>query len=335
MHVESAEHVPFCINAFDAEISARTTPAEWQRILYFRDAPNFKYALLKYHELMLDYYSGNVMLNKVVTEAWRFEMLVYTLHLYDLRDPANPRSGLTVSNLEKMCAIQKCASPGRVRTIIGIMWLGGFLKRQKSKIDSRIVHFEPSKNFIDIVEGWNNRIFQTIDAVFNDDALAASHLSHPRFGWEMRKRGAEGLIAGWKMLKPFPEVFHFVSADGGWMLLLHCAQEALRLGGGKHIAPVSVDLAKFGPRFGVSRSHLRRLLEAGHKAGLLSAPPRNGSHIALAPKLLASYLTCMASELDYFRGHALAGKAALGLTNAQLSPQASGSPTSPDQHQGR
>ena len=311
-----AEFVPFDIADFDAEISARATPEEWRRILNFRDAPGFKYALPKYHELMLGYYSGNMMLNKVVTEAWRFEMLVYTLHLYDMRDPENPRSGLTLSNLEKMCAAQKCASPGRVRTIVGIMWLGGFLKRNKSKRDSRVVHFEPSKNFIDIVEGWNNRIFQTIDAVFPEDRLAASHLSHPRFGWEMRNGGARGLLAGWKMLDPFPEVFHFVSADGGWMLLLHCAHEALRLGGGTHIAPVSVDLATFGPRFGVSRSHLRRLLEAAHKAGLLSEPPRNGSHIVLAPKLLASYLTCMASELDYFRGHALAGKATLDLAAA-------------------
>jgi hypothetical protein len=315
MAAQHSDQMPFQIDAFDAEFSTRTTPDDWERILAFRSAPGFPACLPAYNTLMSAYFSGNVMLNKVVTEAWRFEMLVYTLYLYDQRDPSNPRSGLTLSNLEKMCAIQNCASPGRVRTIIGIMWLGRFLKRHKSKLDSRIVHFEPSKNFIDIVEGWNQRIFQTIDAAFPEGNLAASHLSHPRFGWEMRKRGAEGVLAGWKMLDPFPEVFHFVSRDGGWMLLLHCAYEALRLGNSTHIVPVSVELAGFGARFGVSRSHLRRLLESAYDNGLLSAPPKNGSHIALSPKLLASYLTCMASELDFFRGHALAGKAALGITS--------------------
>ncbi|MGL4406516.1 MAG: hypothetical protein ACRCT6_12190, partial [Notoacmeibacter sp.] len=291
----------------------RTTPDDWQRILAFRNCSNFKAALPRYHELMTHFYSGNLMLNKVVTEAWRFEMLVYALHLYDSRDPANPRSGLTLTNLEKICVAQKCASPGRVRAIIGIMWLGGFIKRYRSKLDSRIVHFEPSQDFIAIVEGWNNRIFQIIDAVYPEGKLAECHALHQRFGWEMRKGGAQGLLDGWKLLDPFPEVFHFVSRDGGWMLLLHCAFEALRLGNGTHIAPVSVDLAEFGVRFGVSRSHLRRLLEAAYKSGLLSAPPQNGSHIVLAPELLASYLTCMASELDFFQGHSLAAKVNLGL----------------------
>jgi hypothetical protein len=308
--------VPFILDAFDDELSRRMPPNEWQRILKFRNSPDFHKALPAYNEKMAAYFSGNMMLNKVVTEAWRFEMLVYTLYLYDSREPGNPRSGLTLSNLEKMCAIQKCASPGRVRTIIGIMWLGGFLTRHKSKLDSRIVHFEPSKQFIEIVEGWNNRIFQIIDAVFPQDQLAASHLSHPRFGWEMRKRGAETVLAGWKMLDPFPEVFHFVSRDGGWMLLLHCAYESLKLGNGTHIAPVSVDLAKFGPRFGVSRSHLRRLLESAYDQGFLSAPPRNGTYIVLAPKTMASYLSCMAYELQFFQQHALAGKDALGLKAA-------------------
>jgi hypothetical protein len=43
------------------------------------------------------------------------------------------------------------------------------------------------------------------------------------------------------------------------MLLLYCVAEALRLGDYKTIAAVTVDLATFGKRFSVSRSHLRRL----------------------------------------------------------------------------
>ena len=306
--------VPFQIDAFDAEISARMASNEWSRILGFRNAPYFSAALPKYHQLIGTYFSGSVMLNKVVTEAWRFEMLVYALYLYEQRHPAQPRSGLTLSNLEKLCAQQKCASPGRVRAIVGIMWLGGFLNRQKSRTDSRIVQFEPTKKFIGIVEGWNDRIFKTIDTVFPDGNLAQFGLEHPQFGTEMRIRGALGLLKGWKLLDPFPEVNHFLARDGGWMLLLHCAYESLRLGHGTRIVPVGVDLAAFGARYGVSRSHLRRVLESAYEKQLLTEAPRNGSHIALAPKTLASYLSCMASELDYFRGHGLAAKAALGFT---------------------
>ncbi len=124
----------------------------------------------------------------------------------------------------------------------------------------------------------------------------------------MRRRGAEAVMEGWKLLDPFPEVFHFVSCDGGWMLLLHVADKALMQGGDTHITPVSLDLKAFGAKFGVSRTHLRRLLESAYAAGYLREPPRNGSNIVLSKELLASYLSCMAAELSFYRNHALAGR---------------------------
>lgn len=294
---------------YDADLSRRTTPEDWRRILVLRDHPDFLQALTRYSELIPPYFSDNVVLNKVVTEAWRFEMLVYALYLADTRDPDNPRSGLTVSNLQKICRQQRCASPGRVFAIIGIMRLGGYLRRIKSTRDSRVVQLEPTEAFMAIVEGWNQRILQIIDAVIPEGRLAGQHVANPRFGREMRSRGALGLLGGFKLLAPFPEVDHFVSRDGGWMLLLTCVAKAMESGGGERLAPVSLDLSTFGARFGVSRSHLRRLLESAHAEGLLDAPPSNGSHIVLSPKLVASFLACMASELEFYRAHALAAGA--------------------------
>lgn len=297
---------PFNLCDYDLVFSSNTTPAEWQRILAFRNQPKFGAALETYHVLMSQYFSDNMMLNKVVTEAWRFEMLVYTLYLYDQRDTANPSSGLTLSNLQRICAKQKCASPGRVLAILGIMRIGGFLHQQKSELDSRVNHLEPTQKFIAIVEGWNNRIFQIIDAVVPQSQLAKAHEVQPRFGWNMRKRGAETMLGGWKLLDPFPEVYHFVASDGGWMLLLHCVAEALRSSAGKLIATVSVDLKPFGKHFGVSRSHLRRLLESAYAERLLDAPPCNGREIKLSARTVAAFLNCMASELSFYRDHAIA-----------------------------
>lgn len=295
----------FRIDDFDSELASRMQPREWQRTLTLRNHPDFLRGLAQYDTLMPAYFSDNVILNKVVTEAWRFEMLVYTLHLHDTRDAANPRSGLTVSHLQRVCAAQQCASPGRVLAIVGIMQLGGYLRRRRSEMDSRVVLLEPTDKLITIVEGWNHRIFQIIDAIMPDGQLAQSHLDHERFGWEMRRGGARSLLAGWHLLAPFPEVVHFVSKDGGWMLLLSCVAATMRQGGGREIVPVSLELQAFGKRFGVSRSHLRRLLEAAHAAGLLDAPPRNGTYILLAAKLVAAFLACMACELGNYRAWAL------------------------------
>ena len=296
----------FSLDCNDGEFRTRTTPDEWRRILVLRNHRHFLRGLFAYEELMPAYFANNVILNKVVTEAWRFEMLVYTLHLYDSRDPADPASGLTVANLTRVCARQNCASRGRVAAILGIMQLAGYLHRRRSRTDARIVHLEPSKEFVQVVEGWNQRLLQIIDAIDKTGGLACDHLAYPRFGWDMRERGAQVLLGGWKLLDPFPEVDHFVTRDGGWMLLLSCVAKALRSSNGAEIEPVAFDLGTFGARFGVSRSHLRRLLESAHAIGLLDAPPHNGQHIVLSERLVASFLACQASELGNYRQWALA-----------------------------
>ena len=296
----------FSLDCHDAVLRRRTSPEDWRRIIVLRDHPGMLRGLFRYAEVMPEYFANNIVLNRVVSEAWRFEMLVYTLHLYDNWIPIDPATGLTVANLTRICTRQGCASRNRVFAILGIMQLAGYLHRRRSKIDARVVHLEPSANFVETVEGWNQRILQIIDAIDDTAELAESHSTIPRFGWDMRERGAQVLLAGWKLLDPFPEVEHFVSRDGGWMLLLTCVADALRTSNGEAIAPLSVDLTVFGARFGVSRSHLRRLLESAHAAGLLDAPPRNGQHIQLAPNLVASFLACMASELSNYRLWALA-----------------------------
>lgn len=303
----------FSLNCFDSELRGRNSPEEWGRILAMRDEPGFLSGLFRYAELMPAYFSDNVNLNKVVTEAWRFQMLVYALHLYDRRDPDDPTTGLTFANLTRICARQRIASRGRVLAILGIMQLAGYLRRRRSKLDSRFVHFEPSPEFVGTVEGWNQRLLLIIDAIDPIEKFAEAHIAHPRFGWDMREHAAQTLLAGWRILAPFPEVEHFVHSDGGWMLLLSCTADALRESGGAEIAPVAVDLGRFGARFGVSRSHLRRLLDQAHRKGLLDDTPRNGQHIALSPHLVASFLTCMASELDNYRRAGLAAKAGLGI----------------------
>ena len=155
---------------------------------------------------------------------------------------------------------------------------------------------------------------QSLDAIEPEMQLAKAHAAHPRFGWDMRERGAQFLLAGWQPVEPFPEAMHFVACDGGWMLLCHCVAEILRLGEYREIVPVTVDLAQFGRRFGVSRSHLRRVLESAHQKGLLVEPPRNGRHVLMSERLLASYLGAQAFELGTYRACAHAVQHALTAT---------------------
>ena len=300
---------------FDAEFSSRNTQKEWQRISGLRDHPRYLDGVALYDDIVPALFANNIVLNKAVTEYSRFQTIVFTLHLYDTRIPDQPNTGLTLSRLQKLCIAHDLASAGCVAAFVGLMMVAGYLARQPSEKDRRVVQLKPTPKFVAIVEGWNYRVLQSIDAIIPDDRLAQAHEAHPRFGWDMREISTQNLLSGWKPLGPFPEALHFVSRHGGWMLLCRCvaamlAQDRTR------ISPVSVDLAAFGRSFGVSRTHLRRSLEGAYDNGLLDAPPRNGSHILMSPKLFASCMAAQASELSNYRLCALAAKTSLGLVPA-------------------
>jgi hypothetical protein len=289
------------LDRFDAEFSSRTTPGEWERILSVRDHPRYLDGVALYNEIVPAVFAGNFVLSKAVTQISRFQTIVLTLHLHDTADAADPTTGLTLSRLQRLCKAHKLASPGSVTAFLGVLLVAGYLRRQRSDRDRRVIHLEPTEKFIAIVETWNRAIARSLDAIEPEMRLTEAHSAHARFGWDMRERGAQFLLAGWKPLEPFPEAMHFVAGDGGWMMLCHCVAEILRRGERREIVPVAVDLTAFGRRFGVSRSHLRRMLESAYQKGLLVEPPRNGRHVLMSERLLASCLSAQAFELGTYR----------------------------------
>jgi hypothetical protein len=303
---------------FDSEFSARTSPDDWQRILVLRDHPRMLDGVLAYDTLVGDFFAGNILLNRVVVEFARFQMIVYMLYLYDTADPNDPRTGLTVSRLQQVADKQDLLSRGGIATFVGLLRLAGYLHRLPSPLDKRVVHLAPAPKFLKLVEEWNRQIFRCIDTITPDAGLERCHGAHPRFGWEMRGRGAEALLAGWKPLDPFPATFPFFSCNGGFMLLLHAVAKTIREGKRREIVPVAIDLGQFGKRFGASRSQLRRLLESAFTRGDLLDAPKNGANIVLSPRLLASFVGWTASELGNYRLWGLAAKQDLGLHHAEL-----------------
>ncbi|WCM27258.1 hypothetical protein NDN01_25295 [Sphingomonas sp. QA11] len=291
------------IRAHDALFASRTTAEDWARIVAFRDRPAFLDGVRRHEGTMQPFFAHNLILNRVVTEVWRFQMLVITLYLHDTRDALDPRTGLTVTNLQKSCARLKLASPGRVYAFLNIMKLGGYLSAVRSPIDSRVVHLEPTARFMATVEQWNDQIFASIDSAAPEGALLALRARHPELGRYMRTSGAEGLLDGWDALGPFPEVLHFASTDGGWLMMENLVLRSMHTESRACIEPVSLNMRATAKQFGGSRSNLIRTLESGYHLGLLDAPPRGGSHILPSSRMTCAFLAFMASFLGYFQHH--------------------------------
>ncbi len=296
------------LDVFDHKLSGRVTSAEFERIVGFRDGNDIIKGLFAYNDIMPDFFAGNLILNKIVIEEWRFYILAFALYLHETRDPANKLSGLSLGNLQRLCLAQKVASRGRVAVAMGLMAMGGYIARANEGGDGRVKRYEPTEKFVGVIEAWTNKLLQIVDVIRPADRLAQHHRLDPLFGRRMRKRGTEVMLGGWRALEPFPEVSHFIHSDAGWMLLLPVIAESVRCGAGE-LAPVTINLAAHAKKFGVSRSHYRRLLETAWQAGLLAQSPQNGSAILPTHELAAAFITCMASELGHAHAWAMATRA--------------------------
>lgn len=299
--------IPVDIRQHDALFAGRTSSSEWARIAAFRDLPDFLAGVRRHEGSMAPLLTGNPFLNKVATETWRFQILVFALYLHATADPANPRTGLTAANLQRVCSDLKLASPGRVLAFINILKLARYLTSIRSAADNRVVHLIPTAKFMAVVEAWNTNIFAAIDAARPDASLIALAEQYPGLGREMRISGAEGLMAGWDPLGPFPEVQHFADCDGGWLFMEHVIANWIGADGTVTIVPVSVKMRAIAKGFGGSRSNLLRLLERGHELGLLDQPPCGGANIVFSSRMVCSYFGFIASFLDNFHRHSLIG----------------------------
>ncbi len=117
------------LDVFDHKLSRRVTASEFERIVSFRDGNDIIRGLFAYNDIMPDFFAGNLILNKIVIEEWRFYILAFALYLHETRDPANKLSGLSLGNLQKLCLAQKVASRGRVAVAMGLMAMGGYIAR--------------------------------------------------------------------------------------------------------------------------------------------------------------------------------------------------------------
>ena len=299
---------------YDDEFAARSRPGDWALLKRLRDKPRFLDGAIAYDTLVPPVFANNLALNRLVTQIERMQTIVFTLHLFDSFDPDNPATGLTLSRLRHLCATHGLASKGGVAAFMALMTVTGYLTHQRSELDRRVVHFAPTPKFMALVDKWTEAVLTSVDVIDPGARLVAALKAHPRFGWDMREGGAQRLLGGWKPLGAFPELTHFLAAQSGWMLLCHVTAALLREGMGEKIVPVSVDLFAFGKKFGVSRTHLRRVLEIGHQKGLLDAPPRNGGYVLMSPRLLAACLTAQAGELATYWRSGQEARVRLGLS---------------------
>jgi hypothetical protein len=111
---------------------------------------------------------------------------------------------------------------------------------------------------------------------------------------------------GGQIMAAHPIVMQFMSREAGVMILIKLMQLAGPKG---DAARKEISYSEIGDSFGVSRTHVRKILQDAERQGLVRLTKRNGQFVEVMPELVQAFDRFVAASMS---GHDLIYKLALG-----------------------
>jgi hypothetical protein len=242
----------------------------------------------------IELWQGNRILNSVMTDRARFHIGLFAVHLHLLSRPNDPHSGLTVSRMTALCGELELCSPGRVKAMLMLMRALGYLAPAPNEADRRLRRLVPTERLMALHGERNRRLFEAIAMVLPEHAEAFAGQSHPDFTGRFVCRYCGHLLAGLRLIDGIPHMRLFIERNGGIVVLC-----SLLLSGEPDdvyppALPVRVSTSALARRLGVSRAHIRRLLQDAEKQGLLER--LDGDRVRLLPPIRQGASDLMARQ---------------------------------------
>jgi DNA-binding MarR family transcriptional regulator len=243
---------------------------------------------------IVELWQRNRLLNTVMNDRGRLLISLYAVYLHLLSRPDDPHTGLTVSRMTALCSEQKFCSPGRAKAILMLMRVFGYLAPSPNEADRRLRRLVPTERLMSLHRERNRRIFGATAVVMPGCAEGFAAQSHPDFTALFVCRYCEQILAGFRFIDLVPDLQLFIERNAGTMVLCSMLLAGDADESFPPTSPVPVSASALSRRFGVSRAHVRRLLQDAENQGLLQR--LEGERIRLSPRLLKAASDFIAAQ---------------------------------------
>lgn len=238
-----------------------------------------------YLQSFLDVYEGDPFLIRLLLQAGRFLVFHCAMVLESSQDPARRETWFTVAALKQQLALFGFASARQVDHLLARLQEVGFLEQRRAPSDGRV------------------RLLATTDKLRSHHAdwlaahyvpLATLYPTHDYAPVLKRDRVYHTLHccaclpftpASARMMMTLPDTMLFFSHAAGPLIQNAVLKAAMDAEDPTAAAPY-LDAAD---RFGVSRTHVRNLMETAQAAGLVKIVGRGGRSIEILPRFWSSY----------------------------------------------
>jgi DNA-binding MarR family transcriptional regulator len=263
--------------------------------------PRFEAARTAFGDEVLALHEGDAFHSRLLVEAMRqvtFNLII-CLHLgHDVTDRS---TWPTPRRLKDELKTFGLASERRVDALVSRFVQLGFVESRPSEQDGRVRILTPTAKMMSLDRDWLAYHYAPLHEMFPDPGYGEPLARDPTFQRAQRLVALDFSAKGSQILASNPAVMRFMSRDAGMLVLIKLVQMSAADSEG-------LSYADLGTRFGVSRTHVRSLLEEAAQHGDVSLSGRGGYLVELNPPLLQAFDRFVA---DAMSGHDMLYKLAL------------------------
>lgn len=230
--------------------------------------PRFQEAVRAAMGSLIEMYSRNGLLNRVMNDRGRAIGSMIALYLHFSPTPGVSEAGLTVGRFQTVCMDLELCSPGRARALLALMRLAGYLAPGPGVSDHRQRRLVPTERLIELQRRrWKGQ-FEAMALVMPEGHAALEVYDRPEFMAALLRHLGTSYLAGFRILRYAPELTRLVENNAGLLVIFSLFSSAA---GG--VAPggtaVPISISAISERFGIARAHARKLLAHAAEAGLV------------------------------------------------------------------
>lgn len=275
--------------------------------------PDFADACRLYLDHFLKVYGGDPFLVRLLIESGRFFVYNLTVVLEAAQDPACRDTWPTVGLLKEKMAILGMASGRHIDDLIARLCAVGYMELRPSDQDRRIRILKTTEKLRAHDRDWLAAHYAPLAFLYPQNDYGLVMRRDPEFQAAYRSICIQFMPVAAGLLASMPDMMLFFDRAAGYMVM---AALLLAASAEPDHRQAGVSYADVGERFGVSRTHVRKLLVAAEQAGLVKLHARGGHRVEILPRLWSSHSRSVAGGMYL---HDMLYLKALGLHSAQHS----------------
>ena len=259
--------------------------------------PRFAFARDEFVKAILALYEHKPFLNRLLLEASRTVLVNIIMCVHARYDETDRATWPTLRLVADSMAVHQLASASRVHDLVARFVKAGYLEQRQAPQDRRVRILTPTAKMIAQDQDFLVSHHLPLQILFPDPGYAPIMTRDVAFQLKQRLVSRDLFALGAQILAGNPVVMLFQGRDAGIMILIKMIQMS---GGLRGAEPLQISYSDLGGRFGVSRTHVRDLLEEAEQMGLVRLTKRSGRFVELLPPVLQAFDRFIADAMSGF-----------------------------------